>query len=110
MAVTVLQGTSRFLPSEVNYHEKHCKTIRLDQVNQLPASLRQESEDAAVTAAHRLSHFIRIGGHCRNRCGMGSLGEDNGESECDSKSGPDKKSWMDHGSIQTNGIQWVRYQ
>ena len=26
---------------------------------------------------------------------MGSLGEDNGESECDSKSGPEEKSWMD---------------
>lgn len=89
--------------------KKQCKTIRLDQVNQLPVGLRQESEDAAITAAHRLSHLIRIGGHCRNRCGMDSLGEDNGESECDSKSGPDQKSWMDrgsYGSIQTNGIQW----
>ncbi len=60
-----------------------------------PVSLRQESEDAAITAAHRLGHLIRVGGHCWNRCGMGSLGEDNGESECDSKSGPEEKSWID---------------
>lgn len=86
--------------------KKHGKTIRLDQLNQLPVGLRQESEDAAITAAHRLSHLIRIGGHCRNRCGMGSLGEDNGQSECDSKSGPGFKvmdgSWI----IWIDSDQW----